>query len=441
MPSGGKAMPLTRRALFLVIALLAGGEIVAAETRPNIVLIMADDVGIEGFSCYGSQSYKTPHVDALAAAGVRFANCHAQPLCTPTRMKLMTGRSNGRNYVRFSIMPPGTTTFAHLLKRAGYTTAVAGKWQLYGAKHYGKLAGKGIHPTKAGFDEYCLWQIDRLGSRYWDPLVDRNGTILKNTAGKYGPDLFAEFITDFFKRHRDKPFFLYYPMALVHSPFPPTPTNDNGNRRNRPRKNFPAMVSYMDGIVGRIVKSLRDLKLDKNTLVIFTGDNGTHKSITSRMNGRTIRGGKGKTTDAGTHVPLVVAWPGKTPRGTVCRDLVDFTDFFPTVMEAAGATIPKDYKLDGRSFLPQALGRKGNPRDWIYCYYNPRPERTKPVRFARDVRWKLYGDGRLFDLSKDVDETTPLTAGGKTVASRVARKKLQAALDSMPHNPPLGLRR
>ena len=434
-------MMLFRLALTAVVAILAAGTVHAAETRPNIVLIMADDVGIEGFSCYGSDSYKTPHIDALAASGVRFANCHAQPLCTPTRMKIMTGQSNGRNYTRFSIMPPATTTFAHLLKRAGYATAVAGKWQLYGATQYGKLAKTGITPTKAGFDEYCLWQIDRLGSRYWDPLIDRNGKIIKDVKGKYGPDLFADFITDFFKRQRAKPFFVYYPMALVHSPFPPTPANDTGNRRSRPRKNFPAMVSTMDGIVGRIVKSLRNLKLDKNTLVIFTGDNGTHRSITSQMNGRTIRGGKGKTTDAGTHVPLVVSWPGKTPRGKVCKDLVDMSDFFPTLMEAAGVTIPKDYPLDGRSFLPQVLGKTGNPRAWIYCYYNPRPERTKPVRFARDLRWKLYGDGRLFDLRKDVDETSPVTAKGESDASRAARKKLQAALDSMPRNPPLGVRR
>jgi arylsulfatase A len=196
----------------------------------------------------------------------------------------------------------------------------------------------------------------------------------------------------------------------------------------------------MDGIVGRIVKSLKDLKLDKNTLVIFTGDNGTHKSITSNMNGRTIRGGKGKTTDAGTHVPLVVSWPGKTPRGKVCKDLVDMSDFFPTLMEAAGVTVPKSYPLDGRSFLPQVLGKKGNPREWIYCYYNPRPERTQPVRFARDLRWKLYGDGRLFDVSKDVDETTPITGTRETDASRAARRKLKTALDSMPRNPPLGKR-
>lgn len=414
----------------------------AADERPNIVLIMADDVGIEGFSCYGSESYKTPHIDALAKSGVRFTNCHSQPLCTPSRIKIMTGKSNGRNYVAFSIMAPRTTTFAHLLKKAGYRTGVVGKWQLYGAEQYGKQAKTGIHPTKAGFDEYCLWQVEKLGSRYWDPLIDRNGEFIKMTRGKYGPDLFTEYATDFFKRHRDKPFCLYYPMALVHSPFVPTPKSDvkTGKKKRRigkkrRQRNFADMVSYMDEIVGRIVTSLKQLKLDRKTIVIFTADNGTHRSITSRLNGRTIRGGKGQTADVGTHVPLVVSWPGVAAKGRVCEDLIDFTDFLPTLLDVAGVKKPADFLTDGRSFLPQIRGEKGTPREWLYCFYHPRPERGQAKRFVRTVRYKLYGDGRFFDVVKDRGEQSPIPA--KVAKTQAIREKLQAALDTAPNNPPL----
>lgn len=436
----------------------------ADDSRPNIVLIMSDDVGVEGFSCYGSESYRTPHIDALAKNGVRFTQCHSQPLCTPSRIKIMTGQSNGRNYVAFSIMDPRSTTFAHVLKRAGYRTAVTGKWQLYGAEHYGKQAKTGMHPSKAGFDEYCLWQIDKLGSRYWNPLIDRNGRIVPSGRDKFGPDVFTDFAVDFMKRNREKPFLLYFPMALVHNPFVTTPksraagapaeapkTNRarkgkkanrkkrKGRKRNsqRAHQNFAAMVTHMDDVVGRITRTLAELKLDRNTIVIFTSDNGTNKAITSRMNGRAIRGGKGLTNNRGTHVPLVVSWPGRAANGTVCGDLVDFSDFFPTLLEAAAASPPSDYVVDGRSFLPQILGKTGTPRKWMYCYYNPRPERTKPKRFARTVRYKLYDDGRFFDLSNDVDEKNPLAGDNATPEAKAARAELQKVLAKMPNHPPL----
>ncbi len=403
--------------------------------RPNIILILADDIGYEGFGCYGGESYKTPHIDKLSSNGVRFTNCFSQPLCTPSRVKLLTGKSNIRNYSRFSILKPQEKTIAHMMQRAGYKTAAVGKWQLLGARHYGQAAGTGTHPRDAGFDEYCLWQIDRLGSRYWDPQIDQNGRILADTKGRYGPDVFCDFILRFLERQKDEPLFIFYPMVLPHNPFLPTPGSADRKKSAGPA-NFADMVAHIDRIVGRIVAKVDELGLRENTLILFTSDNGTNRRITSRAGGRRIKGGKGLTTDAGTRVPLVASWPGVVPAGRVCDDLIDFSDFLPTLAEATGA-VPPQTVLDGRSIWPQLRGERGLPRRWIFCYYNPRPgeKKWKERCFARDKRWKLYRSDELYDVVNDVLEKRPLQAAGNTAEAGEARRRLQAALDSMPLRP------
>ena len=165
------------------------------------------------------------------------------------------------------------------------------------------------------------------------------------------------------------------------------------------------MVAYMDKMVGKVVAKTEELGIADNTLIFFTGDNGTNTKIKSRLNGIEIVGGKGKTTDAGTLVPLVALWKGTAPSGHVCDDLVDFSDFLPTCLEAAGLAVPCG--LDGQSFLPQLRGEPGTPRQWVHCYYCPRPERTEPKQFVRDKRWKLYGDGTFFDAANDVLRNIP----------------------------------
>ena len=192
------------------------------------------------------------------------------------------------------------------------------------------------------------------------------------------------------------------------------------------------MVAYMDKIVGRIVRKLDELGLRENTLVLFTGDNGTPKGITSAMrDGRRIKGGKGLTTDAGTHVALIANWKGTTRAGKVCGDLVDFNDFLPTLAEVAGASLAKDVRTDGRSFLPQLRGRKGNPKDWIFCHYGPKHGGRKLKRFVRDKRWKLYHTGELFDVEADPLEREPIVLGQGGEQAAAARQRLQAALDSI----------
>lgn len=404
--------------------------------KPNIVLIMADDIGYECFGCYGSNQYKTPNIDALASMGVKFTHCYAQPLCTPSRVKLMTGKSNIRNYVDFSVMDKSEITFAHMLKDSGYKTCVAGKWQLYGAEHYPEhVRGTGVLPEEAGFDTWCLWQVDKLGGRYWKPSLNINGTHKQFAADRYGPDVCTDFIIDFITGNKDEPFLAYYPMILVHDPFDPTPDSKDRSSKNK-QNNFSDMVAYMDKLVGRIVDTLREHALLDNTLIMFVGDNGTNRKITSTLGDEVVKGAKGRPTDAGTRVPFVAAYQSAAS-GAVCDDLVDLSDFLPTIAQAADVKVHPEAVIDGISFLPQLMGKKSSPRDAVFMYYNPRPLTwpEQECRFARDKRWKLYGDGKLYDVSNDVLEKNPIPAGQGNKQADQARKKLQALIKSMPEKP------
>jgi arylsulfatase A len=391
---------------------------------PNIVLILADDLGYECIGANGSTSYPTPHLDRLAAGGTRFEHCYAQPLCTPTRVQLMTGMSNVRNYVRFGYLDPEQTTFAHLLKKAGYATCVVGKWQL----SHG-LEG----PAKFGFDEYCLWQLDRRPPRYANPGLEINGKHFDYKNGEYGPDLVNAHAREFITRSKDKPFFLYYPMILTHSPYQPTPDSPDwdpkamGEKVNQAPKHFGAMVTHMDKLIGKLVDHLDKNGLRERTLILFLGDNGTGRGTRSQMGKLTVIGGKGTMTDAGMRVPLLVNGPG-VAAGRLVRDLVDTTDFLPTICEAAKTAVPN--KLDGRSFLPQLRGEKGQPREWLYCWYAPNQGKLDPPReFARDHRYKLFRDGAFYEVHTERFEETLLDKDRLNETATAAKRKLQAVLD------------
>lgn len=417
-------MRTTRIALVCAATFLMAPASAVSKDRTNVILIMADDIGYECYGAYGGTSYPTPNIDRLAANGMRFQHCYSQPLCTPTRVKVMTGKSNTRNYAAFSVLKRSERTFGHMLRDAGYRTAIAGKWQLYGAEHYGKqFRSKGSFPQDMGFERHCLWQVNKLGSRFWSPTITIDGALKKFGNDVYGPDVYCQFLIDRMTEFKDEPFFLYYPMALVHSPFVPTPDSDDRASKDK-QKNFGDMVSYMDKLIGRIVEQTVKLGIAEKTLVLVTGDNGTHKSLKSKMGDVTIQGGKGLPTDAGTRVALVGYQPGTIPKGQVTNRLVEFSDFLPTIATAAGAGIPQG--LDGVSFLPTLHGNPAKPREPIYVYYWPRPERGKPLRFARTHSWKLYGDGRMFNVKDDVFENTPVTGHDDV------RNSLQSVLDRMP---------
>lgn len=414
--------------------------------RPNILLMMADDLGYECLQANGGISYRTPNLDAMARTGVRFTHAYAQPLCTPTRVQLMTGQHNFRNYRSFGTMAPDEKTFGHMMQRAGYRTAIIGKWQLYSYEVSGPRRGSGMKPGQGGFDEYLLWHdlyTEDKGSRYADPVLNDNGRPRTDTKGKYGPDLCFEYLNKFLERNKERPFFAYYPMTLTHGPFNPTPRSASwavGDRLEDDPKYYADMVAYMDDEVGRVLRAVDRAGLGERTLVLFYSDNGTPREITSRMGSRVIQGGKGSTTEAGMRVPLLARWRGVTPEGRVCPDLVDSTDFIPTIMEATGAKWFDGRPLDGRSFLPQVRGAKGNPREWAFAHFDPHPGckvNFPPTRLAWDHRWKLYLDGKLYDTQADPLEKAPVPAGGGSPEARAARTRLQAALDQIARvNPP-----
>lgn len=407
------------------------------DKRPNIILIMADDMGYECLSCYGSTSYSTPNLDQLAAKGIRFDHCYSTPLCTPSRVQIMTGKYNGRNYKTFGYLDPKDTTFGHLMQKAGYSTMIAGKWQLNGISTLVRLPGweNNNRPKEAGFDEYSLWQLTRKkqeGERYWDPLIEENGKVLKEELkGKYGPDHFTDYICDFIERKKDEPFLVYYPMVLVHDPFLHTP--DSKDKSVQGQKAFADMVAYCDKLVGKIVKKLDELDLLEETIILFTGDNGTNRKITSYMGDTEIKGGKGTTPDAGTHVPLVAYWKDHTPKGFVSKDLIDFTDFLPTLVDAAGAQVPEDLGVEGISFFPTLKGEEGKKREWVYLHYAPKWGNFPERRFARTQRFKLYHDGKFYDIPADVLEKHEVDMkNGEIELKAETRRKLQEVLDSMP---------
>lgn len=397
---------------------------------PNLVLIMADDFGYECVTANGGESYRTPHLDRLAATGMRFEQCHVQPLCTPTRVQLMTGLYNVRNYIDFGTLDPKATTFAHLLSRAGYATGITGKWQLG--------AGRDL-PRHFGFDEALLWQHTREAAnrvpRYANPGLEHNGVERDYRNGEYGPTLINDFALDFVNRHRERPFFLYYSMILTHDPFQPTPDSPDwdprarGEQLNRDVSHFAEMTAYMDKMIGRLVTRLDELGIREQTLVLFLGDNGTHPSVTSRFKGEAYQGGKGTRTARGTRVPLIANWPGRVPAGRVNTDLVASVDFLPTLCEAAGVGIPAGVLEDGRSFLPQLLGRPAGPRPWYYSWYARNGGATPQWEYAASTRYKLYRDGSFFDLQADPFEEQPQPVDSLDGEPARAAQKLQAALE------------
>jgi len=425
---------MTPRCL-LIISLLSFGlssqcwsTDVSTAQRPNIVLIMADDLGYECIGINGSTQYQTPHLDQIASKGMRFIQCHAQPLCTPTRVKLMTGLSNARNYSAFSILPRDQKTIGQYFKQAGYRTCVAGKWQLYGAEHYSpQFREKGTLPEQAGFESTCLWQVDKSGSRFFAPLMYVDGKNIQFSDDQYGPQVATDYILKFMEQKRKEAFFVYYPMILTHSPFVPTPLSKSPSSKDK-QKNFADMVHYMDFTISRIVNKVKELGLAENTLIMFVGDNGTHTTLESKLGERVVRGGKGKTTNAGTHVPMVAYWPGVIEPGEVNDNLIDMSDFLPTCL--AACSIEATNQIDGLSFFHQLIGKPGIDRKWIYCYYNPRPERTEASYFIRDTQYKLYGDERFYDLKVDHLENSPITQPkGDTLK---AFSELRTTLDSLP---------
>jgi arylsulfatase A len=392
---------------------------------------MADDFGYECVTANGGESYKTPHLDNLAATGIRFNHCYAQPICTPSRVKIMTGIYNVKNYEKFGLLPRDQTTFAHLLKKNGYATCIAGKWQLGKEKD---------SPQHFGFDESCLWQHTRgrsneqkLDTRFENPRLEVNGEPVDYKNGEFGPSITSDYLCDFMERNQEKPFFVYYPLILTHCPFIPTPDSPDYDAKSMGSKTykgdakyFGGMVHYLDKVVKKLTDKLDQLGLRENTLFIFTGDNGTDTPVVSMFKGQEYAGAKGKTINAGHHVPLIVNWPGTIQPGQETDALVDFSDFLPTLCETTGTETPSN--IDGKSFLPVLKGETSSVRDWIYCWYSRTGKRNQASVFTRDQRYKLYENGKFYDIQNDLLEKKPLDKEAIDTEARQSYKKLSKAL-------------
>jgi arylsulfatase A len=431
--------------MWLLLAALPSFAL-AADERPNIVLLLCDDIGAHELGIYGHPRHKTPNLDRLATTGIYFETGYATPICHPTRFELMTGQYGHRNGVhhfpgRVGGPPQADAgvddisthlTIGQLFQQAGYATAQCGKWQL-----------SGKHPElirETGFDEYCMWaythnlppgiqqhdglhedQQGKKTARYWHPSIVKNGEKLATTIDDYGPDIFSDFAIDFARRNKDKPFLIYYPMALVHGPHWPTPddrpADDEKNRQSK--TNWQSNVEYADKIVGKLIDALEQLGERDNTLFLFVGDNGTAGN------------GKGQTTEMGCRVPFIVNGPQLVRPIGACRELVDVSDILPTCCEVAGIKIPREHAIDGVSFVPYLRGEMAPLRQWIYGYLGG-------GRVVRTKRWLLEDNtmrsfGVLFDCGQSRDGTGYVdVTDSDTAEVQQARQKMLAILADKP---------
>jgi arylsulfatase A len=382
-------------------------------SKPNLIVILADDLGASELSCYGSTHNKTPNLDRLAERGVRFRTAFASPVCHPSRFTILTGQYGCHHGVyNFAARRGGPeakgrgpdditshVVWPQLLQKAGYATAMSGKWQLSGA-----------HPTairEAGFDEHCAWATRELmskedglkaqaagidfRSRYWHPSIVKNGEWLPTTADDYGPEIFNDFVIDFALRHKDRPFAVYYPMPLTHGPWVSTPetTKTSEDRETKSRGNFGSNVRYMDRLVGKLVEALQAEGLGDNTVILFTADNGTGGD------------GKSQATEKGARVPFIVSGPGVVKARPATAALADLSDVLPTLLEFAGVPTPADRPIDGQSMVKFLRGESEQTRDWIFSYQADR-------RILRTARWLLEDNsplhyGRLYDCGDKRD--------------------------------------
>jgi len=425
----------------------------ATKARPNILFIMVDDLGKEWISCYGAEDVKTPKIDALAKTGMQFENAYSMPQCTPSRAALLTGQYPWRTgWVNHWDVPRWgvgyfdwkigqNMTFARIMKKAGYATAAVGKWQINDFR----LEPEAMR--KHGFDDWCMWtgyesSNPPSGKRYWDAYVNTpQGS--KTHEGKFGPDIYTDYLIRFMSDHKNEPMMLYFPMALTHGPLTTTPTEPDVTGQLETHK---AMVRYTDELMGRIVKALDELKIRDRTIVIFTTDNGSGGGWRGMRNGREVRGGKAKKTENGVCAPYIVNCPGLVPQGVVTDALTDFTDLLPTFAELGGARVPKNLKIDGVSVAPLLLGKsKDSPRKWIMALghgaaiLDEKGVRGKvdyTERVIRDKQYKVWVSeqrqiSQLYDLRSDPFEEKNLI-GSTRPEHLAAIGKFQGVVDSMP---------
>lgn len=374
----------------------------AQAVPPNILFILADDLGQEGLSTYGGELVETPNIDRLASEGMTFTHMFVNPYCTPTRSELLTGRYPSATNTLFPIsdyerhkndvLDTAHPSFARQLKKAGYATAIAGKWQL-------SFLSKQDWVHDFGFDTYQFWQImdadNQRTTRYHNPYYRRDGEVIHaDLKDRYGPDVMVDFLTDFMQRshEEEQPFMAYYTALLPHFPWVPTPDSkdqtvpDNNLHGRGIPKFYPDMIRRLDHNVGRLLDTLDQLGIADETVVIFLTDNGTDQHLYSRINGQTLYGGKSTLTDRGSHVPLLMRWPGHIEPGSENTVMVEAADVLPTLCEIAGAPLP-DESIHGESFAKSLSGDAPiKAKEWVHI-------QKADGRYLRTREWIMTDTG------------------------------------------------
>ncbi len=409
-----------------------------ATTLPNVIFILADDIGYEIPGCDGGQSYNTPNINSLARNGTLYTHCYAMPMCSPSRIELMTGKYNFRNYHIWGILDTTQRTIGNIMKKAGYATCVAGKWQ---------LDGGASSASKFGFDTHCLFlpffTVDETTEnryRYKNPHIYQNGAYLPDsvTNGKYADDIFTNFICNFIDSNRQHPFFVYYPLSLCHQPFSPPPANPDYASWDpladgSEKKYFPDMVEYMDEKIGQIINKVFSDRIASNTIIIFSGDNGSPHEISSLWDGISIQGGKGSTNIYGIHVPLLITqYAQGSRRGTIADPLIDFSDFLPTLASIARTKVPAAYgTIDGVSFYKSITGATDSIRSSVFFHWQD-TSFLAYYRWAQNATYKQYdttNHNRFFNFATDPLEQSPIPPGKQTPQEKTISQQLKNVLN------------
>lgn len=430
----------------------------AAETtkRPNVVFILADDLGYADLGCYGQRKIKTPNIDRLAGEGMRFTQAYSgNPVCAPSRCTLMTGYHTGHAQVRNNKqvggdegwvlgsttggqwpLAEGTFTVGHLFQRAGYVTGAFGKWGL------GRVGTTG-DPQKQGFDHFFGYICQRQAHTYYPNHLWRDGRIFwieenKDGAEKvYSHDLIAEEALKFVRSNKDRPFFLYVPFTIPHValqvpedsvaeykdqwPDPPYDGKRGYIPHAHPRACYAGMVTRMDKSVGRIMALLKELDLEENTLVIFSSDNGPTNAGGSDSgffeNAGPLRGLKGSVWEGGIRSPFIARWPGRIKPGSESDHVCAFWDFLPTCAELLGEQPPAG--IDGVSMMPAFLGRPEDQKKHEYLYWELNNQQAVRMGDWKALRLKPGQKIQLFDLKTDLGEQKDVAEQHPDIIARV----------------------
>jgi arylsulfatase A-like enzyme len=405
---------------------------------PNIIFILADDLGYGDLGCYGQKKIKTPNLDRLAAEGIRFTQCYAgTTVCAPSRSSLMTGQHTGHTRIRGNNaypLQPGDVTVAEVLKKVGYNTGLIGKWGL-------GLPGTSGTATKQGFDEFLGFLSQTHAHDYYPTNIWRNEDILlldvntNNQRRVYIHDQFTRAATNFIRINKDFPFFLYLGYTIPHANNELGRASGNGmevpsdepySKEDwpQPEKNKAAMITRMDRDIGNILTILKGHKIETNTVIFFTSDNGPHKEggvdPAFFNSSGPLRGIKRDMYEGGIRVPMIVRWTGTIQPAQVNDFPWAFWDFLPTAAEIAGVKDKLPANIDGQSILPMLLGKKQSPHEFFYWEFHEKGSK-QAVRTGdwKAVRLAVNKPLELYNLKSDVGETNNVAAAHLDVIAKI----------------------